>query len=105
MAKDLLIIDRDQKIIKHFPIGHDDHYRLVDAARSYGDCHLISRLEDYYSDTEFSADEIQLLIVEIRGLQRFAEKTQLDLLNLLLGFERIAEHAKNLKLPLIAVAD
>ena len=64
MPYDLVILDDNEKPNRYLSIGVDDHHHLTSMAREKG-FYLILRMGDYYADTIYHANEINLLIREL----------------------------------------
>ena len=102
MSLDFAILDTDGSPKEQVSIGVDDHSRLMTHA-AVGSEGLLLRVYDYYSDDEFSVDELEALIKDAFRLRaRLSDGRLVTFLDALI---KLATHAQSTHQPVIVIAD
>ncbi len=107
---DLAIMDAAGYPKRSIPVAayiHDDMIRLAEALSGYP---LIARMSEYYEDAEYTLQEVNQLLSEVRRLRKDAElkafpPPRAELLDLLDDIADLCEQALGDQLHIMAIAD
>jgi hypothetical protein len=103
MSLDLSILGPDGRPCEEVPLAVQEHSYIILAAQRLGLDYML-RMSDYYADTEYSRDEIPMLIGEIQILQRsdMLNEAEMDRLR---WCKELCEHAIAKNCPVRVIAD
>jgi len=104
MSYDLAILDDNGKPLRYISIGVDRHYRLSCIAKEKG-FSLISRMEDYYVDITYHADEINPLIREMALMIADIDSKDSEIRTFLIKALSLADEAISQQKAIEGIAD
>lgn len=103
MPLDLVILGPDGRPARTVGIGVSQHAELVAQAKSRG-LTLLQRLEEYYEDAQFSADELSALVDELSKVEAAIDQSS-ELAALLQDIVGLVTFARNEHREVEALAD
>jgi hypothetical protein len=103
VSLDIAILGHDGSPGEQVGIAVETHWRLMEVIKKRSDSILL-RMDDYYEDAHFEAEEVNIVIREIEPLC-FLCKGDVELANFLISFKDLATAAKAQGKPLEVLAD
>ena len=103
MSLDIAVLDDNGAPARQVSIDIRDHCRLM---QQVNDSHhrLLQRISDYYTDVEYSSNELDSLIAEVSSVLLRCRNDQ-QLTSILEGLCEVAKIAKKTNVSLFALAD
>ena len=102
MGLDFAYLGDDGSPARSVPIGVTKHWAIVQAARS-ADFPLLLRMQDYYEDAEYAANEVDALLRELRRLEELLAEG--DMKTLLAAMQDLCEEAMTQNMGIDTIAD